>query len=58
VYKGVSVYPACFNSAGIRWDARISGDSRFGTAVPPLLRAGTKDSMRELIRHYLGKRNA
>jgi hypothetical protein len=43
-YKRVDVWPADRNSAGIRWYAHVPGS--------PVLRADTKDGMRELITHY------
>ena len=46
-YRGVDVWPAEPNSTGIRWYARTEG-------FPPILRADSKDGMRELIRRYLG----
>jgi hypothetical protein len=48
-YKGIDVYPADRNSAGLRWAARTP-DS--WPAAPPMLRANTKQGMRELITHY------
>lgn len=54
-YKGLFVFPADRNSAGIRWETFISlaEDSRFNIDAPPRLRADTKQGMRELINHYL-----
>lgn len=45
VYRGTTVYPADFNSSGIRWTALCLGDR---------LRADTKEGMRELINHAYG----
>ena len=45
-YKGFDIYPHDFNSMGLRWYAR----SPWG-----LLRADTKDGMRELINNELQK---
>lgn len=46
-YKGVDIFPADRNSSGIRWYARnVPG-------APGTLRADSKQSMRELITHYL-----
>ncbi len=47
-YKGTNIWPAGRNSSGIRWYARIPG--------VPTLRADTKQSMRELINHYVLQR--
>ena len=47
-YFGIDVWPADPNMSGIRWYARL----RSGPG-PAMLRADTKDSMRELIRHYV-----
>jgi hypothetical protein len=49
-YKGVDIFPAgpvVFD--GLRWYARLhSGPG------PAMLRATSKDGMREMITHYLG----
>lgn len=44
-YKGIDIFPADFNSSGIRWMAWTD----WGT-----LRADTKTGMRGLINHYKG----
>jgi len=49
-YKGVGVYRAGANSSGIRWYARVPGQ-------PSRLRADSKQSMRDLINHYLTTRS-
>lgn len=51
-YKGVDIWPAgpvVFD--GLRWYARTDTSD---PAVPPVLRASSKQGMRELITHYLG----
>lgn len=52
-YKGVDIYPHGPNMAGLRWEARITDDSRFPDSAPPGLSADTKQGMRELINHYM-----
>lgn len=47
-YKGILVHRASANSTGIRWYARLRVDG-----APPVLRADTKQGMRQLITHYL-----
>jgi hypothetical protein len=49
-YKGVNVFPAGPNSAGIRWYARVPGT--------PVLEADTKQSMCELITRSLAEGGA
>jgi hypothetical protein len=49
-YKGVDVFPAGpVVSGGLRWYARLHAGSG-----PPVLRASSKQGMRELITRYLG----
>jgi len=54
-YKGVDIYPAGRNMSGLRWTATIADDRRFSESTPPNLMADTKQGMRELINHYLGR---
>jgi hypothetical protein len=52
-YKGIGIWPADRNSSGIRWYARTADDlDAFQPGTPAMLRADTKDGIRELITHY------
>ena len=49
-YKGIDVFPAGpVIHDGLRWYARTDDGM---PAAPPLLRADTRQGMRELITHY------
>lgn len=50
-YKGTDIWPAEPNCSGLRWYAR-TGDGQWKPGTPPVLRADTKQGMRELITHY------
>lgn len=53
-YKGVDVFPAGPGNSGLRWYARTTRPGRrpWKDGTPAVLRADTKQSMREMITHY------
>jgi hypothetical protein len=51
-YKGIDIFPADRNASGIRWCSR---DTSGIPAAPPILRADSKQGMRDLINHYLSR---
>lgn len=48
-YRGINVYPASMNSSGIAWSCFTPDAWR---NAPPVLRATTKETMRDAIRRY------
>jgi hypothetical protein len=46
-YKGIDIFPAARNPMGIRWYAHLTRG--------PMLRADSKQGMRDLINRYLSR---